>query len=236
MPSASIAAKPPIHPGITRCPNQSSILMFILLPLLFIWSRAPMRYGAMSKSLILGCFSFAALTIWSGGSFIEPVNRVLASDNWDAEEGEIEDPRGDGSLPRVREGTRIGATKGKFSRVGRRWIFEIELESQASDPAMNANAPSSTPDPTSSTSYGNKSANADQTKLRYRVLENLTLQRVVDAIAQDPNDVRWTASGVLTEFEGENWLLLSTVFRAPQSTEAAPYPAASTSQQPPTAK
>lgn len=210
--------------------------MFILLPLLFIWSRAPMRYGAMSKSLILGCFSFAALTIWSSGPFIEPVNPVLASDNWDSEVGEIEDPRGEGNSPRLREGTRIGATKGKFSRVGRRWIFEIELESQTSDPATNANAPSSTADPTRSAASGSKPANADQATLRYRVLENLTLQRVVDAIAQDPNDVRWTASGVLTEFEGENWLLLSTVFRAHQSTEASPYPAASTSQPPPTAK
>ena len=236
MPSASIAAKLPIHPGINRCPNESSIPMFILLPLLFIWSRAPMRYGAMSKSLILGCFSFAALTIWSSGPFVEPVNCALASDNWDGEVGEVENPRGDGNSPRLREGTRIGATKGNFSRVGRRWIFEIELESQASDSVMSANASSNTAPQAGSTAYGNKAANADQAKLRYRVLENLTLQRVVDAIAQDPNDVRWTASGVLTEFEGENWLLLSTVFRAHQSTEAASYPATSTSQQPPTAK
>ena len=210
--------------------------MFILLPLLFIWSRAPMRYGAMSKSLILGCFSFAALTIWSSGPFVEPVNRALASDNWDAEVGDIESPHGDGSSPRLREGTRIGATKGKFSRVGRRWIFEIELDSQVSDPVISANASGSAATQDGSTSHGNKPANADQVKLRYRVLENLTLQRVVDAIAQDPNDVRWTASGVLTEFEGENWLLLSTVFRAHQSTEAASYPATSTSQQSPTAK
>jgi hypothetical protein len=185
----------------------------------------------MSKSLILGCFAFVALTLWSSGPFAEPSTRVSGQDNWDAEVGEIDDPRGDGNAPRLREGTRLGATKGKFSRVGRRWLFEIEPESQASDSVGNAKGTSNSVSASASTSYSNKAANAEPSTIRYRVLENLTLQRVADAIAQDPNDVRWTASGVLTEFEGENWLLLSTVFRAHQSKEAASYPAASPSPQ-----
>jgi len=56
---------------------------------------------------------------------------------------------------------------------------------------------------------------------KYQVLENLALQRIVDAVSQDPNDLRWTTTGVITEFGGENWLLLSTVFRAPSKTDSA---------------
>jgi hypothetical protein len=50
----------------------------------------------------------------------------------------------------------------------------------------------------------------------YRLLENLTLQRIVQAFREDPEDRYWTVSGELTEFLGENYLLLRRGIRTPQ--------------------
>ena len=48
----------------------------------------------------------------------------------------------------------------------------------------------------------------------YRVLENLALDRVVTAIRRDAGDDQWSVDGVITEFSGENYLLISRVRRA----------------------
>ena len=111
--------------------------------------------------------------------------------------------------PRLREGSRIGSTVGRFTRVGRRWVFETEAMSAkaGSEEALGAS-----PDASSSQD--------PMMAPKYQVLENLALQRIVDAVSQDPNDLRWTATGAITEFSGENWLLLSTVFRAPSKTDS----------------
>jgi len=47
------------------------------------------------------------------------------------------------------------------------------------------------------------------------VIENLMLQRVADAVEADSNELRWTITGLITEFRDENRLLLTTIQRAP---------------------
>jgi len=137
-----------------------------------------------------------------------PAAMAIDSRNGDSS-SQIEDQRTVITPPRLREGSRIGSTVGRFSRVGRRWAFEVEPISAKADEAaaLTARSDASLPeDPLMAT--------------KYQVLENLALQRIVDAVSQDPNDLRWTATGVITEFSGENWLLLSTVFRAPSKTDS----------------
>ncbi|QDU30120.1 hypothetical protein ETAA8_52390 [Anatilimnocola aggregata] len=43
----------------------------------------------------------------------------------------------------------------------------------------------------------------------YRVLENLSLERVGQVLSESRARQEWTVSGVLTEFRGTNYLLLS---------------------------
>ncbi len=187
---------------------ESVDIAMILLPLVFLWSRAPMSYGLPSKAAILIAFVFSALML-SVPTQLCGWQSAAAADSWDSDlASEVDDPRGETSRPRMREGARLGASTGKLSRSGRRWLFEQE-------PA--------TMDEASADMHGKKTMAAESKHAaavepmavtRYRVLENLALQRIADAITQDPNDVRWTVTGVITEFGGENWLLLTTVFRA----------------------
>lgn len=59
----------------------------------------------------------------------------------------------------------------------------------------------------------------DQT---YRILENLALERIARAIRHDPADDHWSVSGTLTEFSGQNYLLLRVVTRASSDPGRAP--------------
>lgn len=54
-----------------------------------------------------------------------------------------------------------------------------------------------------------------------RVLENQSLQRIAKAIAEDHNDKKWKISGVLTEFQDENFLLIDRVQRWTEGEDAA---------------
>lgn len=56
----------------------------------------------------------------------------------------------------------------------------------------------------------------DEDSAAYRLLENQSLERVVRAIEEDPQDVRWKISGELTEYMDENFLLLGKSQRAPR--------------------
>jgi hypothetical protein len=47
-------------------------------------------------------------------------------------------------------------------------------------------------------------------------LENLTSQRVLKAVLDDASDSQWTISGLVTEFQDRNFILLDRVVRSPQ--------------------
>jgi len=49
----------------------------------------------------------------------------------------------------------------------------------------------------------------DAGNVRFRGLENLTLERIGRAIEETPTQVRWKVKGVITEFRGANFLLVT---------------------------
>lgn len=51
----------------------------------------------------------------------------------------------------------------------------------------------------------------------FRILENLTLQRIANAITDDAQDNFWKVSGILTEFQNENFLLIDRIQRGTKS-------------------
>jgi hypothetical protein len=172
------------------------------------------RWGVLAKAMVLA----------GGILLIAPVSRIgllpglltmaIAADAGRSEPSKVTDePRADASRMRLREGSRIGPTIGRFSRAGRRWIFEVEpptVDDDQAKPAIDGSVDSDA-------ALSGKPVMPAQ----FHILENLALQRVADAAAQDTNDLRWTVTGVLTEFSGENWLLLSTVYRAPIKSDTA---------------
>lgn len=46
------------------------------------------------------------------------------------------------------------------------------------------------------------------------VLENLAAERILEAIYEDPTDRNWSVSGMVTEFQDQNFLLLNRVNRS----------------------
>ena len=51
----------------------------------------------------------------------------------------------------------------------------------------------------------------------YQILENLALQRAVQAARDDAKDRHWAVDGELTEFLGENYLLINRLMRTKNS-------------------
>ena len=49
----------------------------------------------------------------------------------------------------------------------------------------------------------------DGGKTRYRSLENLNLERISRAIEDNPGQIEWTVSGVVTEYRGANCILIN---------------------------
>jgi len=200
---------------LTGHTDGNSVFM-LLLPLVFIWSRRPMRYGWPSKMVALSVFLFG-LAIISFDALPRQFGTCALADDWSSEENEgSERVATERVQPRLREGAKFGSTVGTFVRAGRRWTFEFEVQGATTAPFTDTEA----------TTTGSATAEPAPPKepTRLRVLENLALQRVVESIKQDPKDVRWTVTGVITEFEGENWLLVSTILRAPSSNSLSSNP------------
>ena len=101
--------------------------------------------------------------------------------------------------PTIREGTQIPPTIGKFVIVGRRWSFVPEPA-----PPLNGQRGHATEIPSTGTAMN----------FPVLVVENLLLQRVVEAVRDDTIADRWSVTGRLTEFFGENRLILQTARRA----------------------
>ncbi len=52
-----------------------------------------------------------------------------------------------------------------------------------------------------------------EAKRSFRCLENLMLQRVYQVIGDEPNETAWIVSGRITEFRGDNYLLIELLRR-----------------------
>lgn len=70
-------------------------------------------------------------------------------------------------------------------------------------------------------SAGRWAFRSETTGARFLVLENLSLQRVAEQVTESPEATAWTVSGLITEFRGGRFLLLSrAVQRAGDGEEA----------------
>lgn len=56
-------------------------------------------------------------------------------------------------------------------------------------------------------------------KQSLEALENLALERVVQAVRADSSDKRWLVTGQVTEYRGRNFILLERVSRAPRAAQ-----------------
>lgn len=146
---------------------------------------------------------------------------------------------------RLREGTLVPATVGQFEMIGRRWMFSSQLGSRPTNGSRNANdgyVNSSTGrsisrqeveratdealysdgllNRTTSLTYTEATADRRETSVRQLpdllLVENLMLQRIVEAVREDSEDNRWEITGVVTEFFDENRLTILTAKRAAQ--------------------
>ncbi|WP_442505109.1 hypothetical protein SH528x_003884 [Novipirellula sp. SH528] len=130
----------------------------------------------------------------------------------------------------LREGTIMPQITGQISMSGRRWVFTPIAEKQIDNnsPAnrlrkiesrtrqtVNAGSTSRTFE-TSLEVYeqATPAKNARSEPKSIEILENLVLQRVVNAIRADANDNQWTITARATEFFDENRLILLTAQRS----------------------
>lgn len=56
----------------------------------------------------------------------------------------------------------------------------------------------------------------------FRCLENLMLQRVFQSVRDDDRDNNWIVQGHITEYLGDNYLLIDRVVRAPRNSTRVP--------------
>ena len=135
---------------------------------------------------------------------------------------------------RMREGTMVPPTDGRIVMVGRRWAF-VSAGAEPVDAIpggefgtldginfRQGSPPPASPRPpafrdqasASPTAPIGKSASTDDKLAQVTVVENLVLQRMVEAIRADPGDDRWTITGEITEFFDQNRLIIRTARRS----------------------
>ncbi len=102
---------------------------------------------------------------------------------------------------RLREGTRITDVKGSFQFSGDRVAFHPDhLSHQGSQGQPDGKRQ---PD---GKSYPNGKGDKGES---FRVLENLALERINSELGQARGNLQWTVSGIVTEFRGNNYLLVT---------------------------
>ncbi len=203
----------------------------LLLPLLIVWAKAPMRYSTTNlRMLIAAC---ATLTFLSPLLLTDPLvasdpfdrgGNGFGSSSFDVEEEEParlnkDDDDEEKKVKQLREGTLVPPTAGRVVMIGRRWAFlPASVESAKAAPPETANqtnnlftgssAAARPIDPQADLVLGNRLTS------QLLVCENLMLQRVVEAIRDDPSDDKWTVSGVVTEFFDQNLFVIKTAQRS----------------------
>jgi hypothetical protein len=188
----------------------------VFLPLLLIWMRDPMYFNAPCR------WAVVLLAVSSGLldplTLSDPPLGAAASessaefddrpaiDQRDAAAMDHDQPRPSEKQvnpvqARLREGTRIAPTVGRFYNIDGGWVFQSE-----------------NPEPETATSQSvDRNGSASSGSFQLRVIENLTLQRVAQSLHQDAADNRWLVNGVITEYFGENRLIITAAIRANHS-------------------
>ena len=153
-----------------------------------------------------------------------------------------EKSQGKGVRKRLREGTLVPSTIGRIVLLGRRWAFVpagqettgLDVGARERDTFASRTTSDLRPRPSrlgagtrpDSSLQSNPALatlisaqvngqNAFDLNLPHLILvENLTLQRIVEAIRADASDDQWAITGEITEFFSENRLVIRTAQRA----------------------
>jgi hypothetical protein len=165
------------------------------------WARLTPESRRCQLSLLVAALTLVTLPGGPHAGIVYADDRLLREPGMAAIEpssgndlGEEDEPlRSSGPL--LREGTRIPPTTGQVMPVGRQWAFVPTTSPQAA---------------------GGEPA-AEPSTARFVLVENLMLQRIVEAIRADSRDNSWLLSGEVTEFFQENRLLIRTAQRAASS-------------------
>ncbi len=139
---------------------------------------------------------------------------------------------------RFREGTLIPPTIGRIAMMGRRWVFipdeaagdaaaqtddaatttasswSFQTETRISPFRSTGNGVLTRTRESATTSTQAPGASRMPRLPQILVVENLMLQRLVEAIREDAGDDHWSITGEITEFDGENRLILRSAKQA----------------------
>jgi hypothetical protein len=190
----------------------------VVLPLLLIWLRDPMYFNAPSRwavvllAIATGLLDPQTLSDPPHGPGIaigaEASTAPASGQPSNAPENrEANNKRAIPLQARIREGTRLAPTIGQFSQLDAGWMFQYEGIAVELATVQSSEASGAPPA-------------AGAIVVRLKVLENLTLQRIVQVMQQDPNDNHWLVSGIITEYFGENRLMISAAVRATTTSES----------------
>lgn len=191
----------------------------LLLPLLLFWVRKPMHFSSNVRIILA--------TIAAPCMIVSPLEMVLdqratsvsAADRGTPAGLQPSDMRAVQKSSKqqrqsfiVREGTRIPPTPGHIVKIGSRWAFTPLTASDLSESTSEGQDTPSAKDAELLAALIEKKPAMDLPQML--LIENLTLQRVVSAVRADSADRLWNVTGEVTEYSGENRLMLRTAQRA----------------------
>lgn len=183
-----------------RCPRRLRVATVSVLAAGIITSVI------VPRSIVLAADPF------QGGSEGVSVGGRTNDQSRGARRGKYRNEAGERDL--LREGSRIPATEGRLIVIGRRWAFV-----SGEQPAAPASASGELHAGVATGPGGGDTParGSDETQLsrlpQMLVVENLTLQRMLDASPPGQTESRWIVTGEVTEFRGENRLWIRTAQR-----------------------
>ncbi|TWT76251.1 hypothetical protein CA13_67430 [Planctomycetes bacterium CA13] len=205
----------------------SSALLRCLVPTVVVLAVSVPLSSVTSKNMATAADRYMSQTSMSGDEGETNPNSGRPTGVGNATHGDLHSLIHNGI--HLREGSKIPAITGRFVMLGRRWAFVPERP-EASKPALRSDGYLDNPVESTETDSENSVEEA-YTTFRLRdhsevarnqvdeskaivVVENLLLQRIVNAVRSDIHDDTWTITAEATEFFDENRFIVLTAQRA----------------------
>jgi hypothetical protein len=168
--------------------------------------------AATITSVIAPRSTIVAADAFQGGNEGVGVDGRTSDQSRGARRGNFGDKAGVREL--LREGTLIPATEGRVIVVGRRWAF-VPGKAPAGPASASAGLDATiATEPVGGDPSAPQPEKTQASKLpQMLVVENLMLQRMLDASPPGQTESRWVVTGEVTEFRGENRLWIRTAQR-----------------------
>lgn len=204
----------------------------LLIPIILWWADRPMRFTAGRARTVAGGMMIAIMVASATGAQTLVAEERYARESTTASSGD-RGPAVASGVILLREGSRIPPTPGRVVLMGRRWVFLAgpSVAAKNSIQADDRDQAASDFDPTevrrlfgsvafTSTSDSSASGGSvdrepgNRHSVQLVLAENLNLQRIIEALRSDPADENWILTGQISEFFGENRLMILTAQRS----------------------